>query len=145
MKKILIYTALVFLNSITSAQLNKSLKQQVKSQEKPYHYFENPAVCAGCHWDKFERFRHSQHSKAFTGDFFQKQLNDLVVASESFAPELKDTKDDCIGCHSPSAFLAGDNFHRECVSVGKMVSIEFLETMVSKGIIRKYEKAQHQN
>jgi hypothetical protein len=32
----------------------------------------------------------------------------LVLASESFAPELKGVKDGCIGCHSPSAFLAGE-------------------------------------
>jgi len=107
MKKIFTI-ALVILVVSTFAQLKRTLKQQAKSQEKPYYYFENPTVCAGCHWEKFERFQHSQHSKAFTGDFFQKQLNDLVIASESFAPELKDTKDDCIGCHSPSAFLAGD-------------------------------------
>jgi hypothetical protein len=39
-------------------------------------------------------------------------------------------------------FMAGDNFHRECVSVGELVSTEFLEEMISKGILRGYKKAQ---
>jgi hypothetical protein len=30
------------------------------------------------------------------------------LPSESFAPEVKDVKDGCIGCHSPGAFLAGE-------------------------------------
>jgi len=39
-------------------------------------------------------------------------------------------------------FMAGDNFHRECVSVGELVSTEFLNELVSKGILRSYKKAQ---
>lgn len=38
-------------------------------------------------------------------------------------------------------FMAGDNFHRECVSVGEQVHSEFLEEMISKGILRSYKKA----
>jgi hypothetical protein len=38
-------------------------------------------------------------------------------------------------------FMAGDNFHRECVSVGKIVAEKFLEEMKTKGIIRNYKKA----
>jgi hypothetical protein len=90
------------------AQSKAVLKAQARDQHKPYHYFEDPQVCAGCHWDKFERWNLSQHSKGFTGDFFQKQFYDLVLASESFAPELKGVQNGCIGCHSPSAFLAGE-------------------------------------
>jgi len=36
-------------------------------------------------------------------------------------------------------FMAGDNFHRECVSVGQGVSVNFLQRLLEKGIIRTYE------
>ena len=49
---------------------------------KEYHYFDNPQVCSGCHWDRFDRWNVSQHSKGFTGDFFQKQFYDLVLLPE---------------------------------------------------------------
>lgn len=108
MKKHSIYIFLMFVTSISMAQSKSVLKEQIKNQVKPYHYFEDPKVCEGCHVDKFKRWNVSQHSKAFTGDFFQRQFYDLVLASESFAPEVANVKGSCIGCHAPSAFLAGE-------------------------------------
>jgi hypothetical protein len=35
-------------------------------------------------------------------------------------------------------FLAGDNFHNECISVGPAVSKTLLDRLVSQGILRKY-------
>ena len=107
MRKFTTYILFVFIAGTVTAQSKIVLKEQAKNQNKPYHYFEDPQVCSGCHWDKFQRHNVSQHSKAFTGDFFQKQFYDLVLASETFAPEVANVKDGCIGCHSPSAFLAG--------------------------------------
>jgi len=108
MKKLTGLILLIFFTGAISAQNKMVLKEQAKNQKKPYHYFEDPQTCSGCHWDKFLRWNLSQHSKAFTGDFFQKQFYDLVLASESFAPEVANVKEGCIGCHAPSAFLAGD-------------------------------------
>jgi hypothetical protein len=108
MKKIVCYTLLIGMTAVVSGQSKSELKQQAKNQDKPYHYFENPQVCAGCHWEKFERTQMSQHNKAFTGDFFQKQFYELVLPSQDFAPEVKNVGDDCLACHSPGAFLAGD-------------------------------------
>lgn len=34
--------------------------------------------------------------------------------------------------------MVGDNFHNECISVGELVSIEFLSILKDKGIIRKF-------
>lgn len=108
MKKITTYILFFFVATSVSAQSKLVLKEQAKDQKKPYHYFEDPKVCEGCHVDKFKRWNSSQHSRAFTGDFFQKQFYDLVLASESFAPEVANVKEGCIGCHAPSAFLAGE-------------------------------------
>jgi hypothetical protein len=36
-------------------------------------------------------------------------------------------------------FMAGDNFHRECVSVGPAVKQSLLQELVARGIIRSYE------
>jgi len=108
MKRVTIYFLLSISSLAVSAQSKAVLKQQAKNQVKPYHYFESPKTCEGCHVDKFKRWNVSQHSKAFTGDFFQKQFYELVLASESFAPEVANVKEGCIGCHAPSAYLAGE-------------------------------------
>jgi hypothetical protein len=116
MKRIILYFTWMLLSASASSQSKPLLRSQARDQSKPYHYFENPQVCSGCHWDKFARWNVSQHSKGFTGDFFQKQFYELVVPSETFAPELKNAKDGCIGCHSPSAFLAGEMIPPEAKS-----------------------------
>ncbi|MBN1819908.1 MAG: hypothetical protein JW833_04300 [Prolixibacteraceae bacterium] len=107
MKKLGILS-LSFIIILFAASFQTIDKAQRKNQHKPYNYFEDPQVCSGCHWDKFTHWSTSQHSRSFSGDFFQRQFYDLVIASESFAPELKDARNDCIGCHAPSAFLAGE-------------------------------------
>jgi len=102
-------TIIILFNIILLAGSFQTIrKAQKKSQHKPYHYFEDPQVCSGCHWDKFRTWSISQHSKGFSGDFFQKQFYELVLPSESFATEVNNTKEGCIGCHAPSAFLADD-------------------------------------
>jgi hypothetical protein len=79
-----------------------------ENQKKKYHYFEDPAVCSGCHWEKFETWSSSQHAKGFTGDFFQAQFYKDVLPSRSLDEKVAHVEEDCIGCHSPSAFLSGD-------------------------------------
>lgn len=79
-----------------------------EDQNKQYHYFEDPQECSGCHWDRFDRWNTSQHSKGFTGDFFQAQFYDVVLPSLQLDDKLKNVAEDCIGCHSPTAFLSGD-------------------------------------
>ncbi len=94
----------IFLMSLTSVVLIKT-HYDVK---KEYHYFENPQVCSGCHWDRFERWNVSQHSKGFTGDFFQGQFYELVLPSMAFDEKVADVNEGCLGCHAPTSFLSGD-------------------------------------
>jgi len=47
--------------------------------QKKYNHYDNPQVCLGCHIEKFETWKTSQMSKAFTGDFFQAQYSKLAV------------------------------------------------------------------
>ncbi|MFC1509621.1 multiheme c-type cytochrome, partial [Candidatus Omnitrophota bacterium] len=82
--------------------------EENEKQRKPYNYFDNPQVCAGCHWEKFARWNVSQHSKAFTGDFFQKQYYNIVLPSRNLDKRLATVNEGCIGCHSPSSWLAND-------------------------------------
>lgn len=79
-----------------------------ESQEKKYHYFEDPDICAGCHWEKFDTWRTSQHAKSFTGDFFQAQFYEVVLPSLTLDEKVANVHEDCIGCHSPTAYLSGD-------------------------------------
>jgi len=101
----------VLLASLTSMRL----KGDPESQEKKYHYYEDPIICSGCHWDKFASWSMSQHSKGFTGDFFQAQFYDVLLPSRSLDEKLANADEDCIGCHSPSAFLSGDMIPRQAM------------------------------
>ncbi|RKY85757.1 hypothetical protein DRQ09_06860 [candidate division KSB1 bacterium] len=83
------------------------MKNEGKKPAKKYHYFDNPQVCAGCHWDRFDRWNVSQHSKAYTGDFFQKQFFEFVLPSRDFDKKVADINTGCIGCHAPVSFLSG--------------------------------------
>jgi len=85
------------------------LKKDKEDQNKQYHYYEDPYTCSGCHWDRFDRWNVSQHSNGFTGDFFQKQFYELVLPSMDFDSKVNNVNEGCIGCHSPTAFLSGDN------------------------------------
>lgn len=95
---------IILLASLTSMRF----MADPESQEKKYHYFEDPIICSGCHWDKFELWSTSQHAKGFTGDFFQAQFYEVVLPSLELDEKVAKANEDCIGCHSPSAFLSGD-------------------------------------
>lgn len=100
---ITLITAFLFLTLTGAVLINVH-----REQKKEYFYFEDPLVCSGCHWDKFARWNVSQHSKGFTGDFFQEQFYQLVLPSLSYDSKVADAHVGCIGCHSPSAFLSED-------------------------------------
>jgi len=95
---------MVLLTAMTSMKLTGD----PESQKKKYHYYEDPMICSGCHWDRFNRWNVSQHSKGFTGDFFQAQFYDIVLPSLTIDEKVATVNEDCIGCHSPTAFLSGD-------------------------------------
>jgi hypothetical protein len=76
--------------------------------QKKYNYYENPNLCLGCHVEKFDTWKRSQMSKAFTGDFFQAQYYKLAVKDAGRDEKVKGLTAGCIGCHSPSAYKAGD-------------------------------------
>jgi len=107
MKKHHILTPILIIVSLTILTGMKDLSDP-ENQKKKYHYFEDPAICAGCHWEKFETWSSSQHAKGFTGDFFQAQFYKTVLPSLSLDEKVANANEDCIGCHSPSAFLSGD-------------------------------------
>lgn len=103
-KRIFYAASLVILGGLMSM----AIMSDKEDQHKQYAYFEDPLDCSGCHWDRYDRFSVSQHSKAFTGDFFQAQFYELVLPSLSLDDKLKDAHEGCIGCHSPSAYLSGN-------------------------------------
>ena len=80
----------------------------LRSTMEIYKDWENPRVCSGCHWDKFSDWSRSQMGRSYTGDFFQAQFFELALPSGLDDPDVKETHEGCIGCHSPSAFLAGE-------------------------------------
>ena len=106
---IFITTMIFFITFLTADGKNSPSKNitDAKIQGK-YNYYDNPQVCLGCHFEKFDTWERSQMSKTFTGDFFQAQYFKLAVVDAGRDEKVKGLKADCIGCHSPSAYKAGD-------------------------------------
>ena len=106
----LVLIATIFFISAIFGVSNGKFSQNITNEEtqKIYNYYDNPQVCLGCHIEKFEMWKTSQMSKAFTGDFFQAQYNKLAVADAGRDEKVKGLTAGCLGCHSPSAYKAGD-------------------------------------
>jgi hypothetical protein len=71
------------------------------------HHWEDPYACIGCHQERYVDWSASQMSRGFTGDFFQAQYFQHTLKDAARDPKMRDLAADCLGCHSPSAFLAG--------------------------------------
>jgi hypothetical protein len=106
----LVLIAIIFFISAIFGVSNGKFSQNITDEEtqKKYNNYDNPQVCLGCHIEKFEMWKNSQMSKAFTGDFFQAQYNKLAVVDAGRDEKVKGLTAGCIGCHSPSAYKAGD-------------------------------------
>ncbi|MBP8909872.1 MAG: hypothetical protein KBI32_00030 [Phycisphaerae bacterium] len=77
-----------------------------KQPQYAMHHWEDPYDCIGCHQERYADWSTSQMSRGFTGDFFQSQYFQHAVKDAERDPRLKDLAADCLGCHSPSAFLS---------------------------------------
>ena len=73
-----------------------------------YDYWEDPYECAGCHRERFLDWQTSQMSRSYTGDFFQAQYFKVALKDADRDEGVAAVRHECIGCHSPSAFLSGD-------------------------------------
>ncbi|MCK4432032.1 MAG: ammonia-forming cytochrome c nitrite reductase subunit c552 [Candidatus Aminicenantes bacterium] len=102
--------AAIFLISLIAVDNKDRFSQNISDTEtqKKYNNYDNPQVCLGCHIEKFETWKTSQMSKALTGDFFQAQYNKLAIVDAGRDEKVKGLAGSCIGCHSPSAYKAGD-------------------------------------
>ena len=78
-----------------------------KQQAHEMHHWEDPYHCIGCHYERYADWSTSQMSRGFTGDFFQAQYFNHAVKDGERDPKMAGLAADCLGCHSPSAFLSG--------------------------------------
>ena len=81
-----------------------------RTQKDPTHamdHWEDPYDCVGCHYERYADWSSSQMSRAYTGDFFQAQYFQYAVKDSARDPKMEGLAADCLGCHSPSAFLSG--------------------------------------
>jgi len=107
----LIFMSLIIISVsllIAANKLGFSPKIMNKETQQKYNHYDNPQVCLGCHVEKFETWKKSQMSRAFTGDFFQAQYYKLAAVDAGRDEKVKGLAGDCLGCHSPSAYKAGD-------------------------------------
>jgi hypothetical protein len=91
-------------------------------------------------------------SRGFTGDFFQAQYFQHVLKDAAQDPKVKDVPADCVGCHSPTAFLSGlvppppararDNFwDRDWPWLGSYVSLgQVQQGLKSEAVNPPYEQ-----
>jgi nitrate/TMAO reductase-like tetraheme cytochrome c subunit len=73
-----------------------------------YDDFEPPEFCGACHQDVFQQWQGSAMARSFTMDWDQAEYFELALPHSRIDPKLASVKSDCIRCHSPEAFLAGD-------------------------------------
>ncbi len=103
----------VFLMSIAAvcggALVLPSLVRGAPKKEREYamHHWEDPYHCIGCHYERYVDWSASQMSRGFSGDFFQAQYFQHAVKDSERDPQMAELAADCVGCHSPSAFLSG--------------------------------------
>ena len=88
----------------TAAQ--QPVEVQAVPGETPYSYYQDPVACASCHFDKWRQWTADQHSRSWTGDFMVAQYYDLARLDADFDPNVEKIKVGCVGCHSPSAYMA---------------------------------------
>ena len=71
-----------------------------------------------------------------------KDILNLVLPHGRFMREIQHI---AIAKNGELQFLAGDQFHRECVSVGPAVAESFLQQLVTRGILRAYATRERVN
>jgi hypothetical protein len=70
-------------------------------------HWDDPYDCLGCHQERHQDWSTAQMSRAYTGDFFQAQYFKYAVRDSRRDEKMRGLDADCVGCHSPSAFLSG--------------------------------------
>ncbi len=78
-----------------------------REQTHEMDHWDDPYDCLGCHQERYADWSSSQMSRAYTGDFFQAQYFQYAVKDAARDPKMQGLDADCLGCHSPSAFLSG--------------------------------------
>ena len=74
-----------------------------------YEDFETPEYCGtSCHNDFYGQWKNSMMSKAFTHDWDEIEYFKLAVPHAEKVAKLAGLKADCMGCHAPMSYLAGD-------------------------------------
>ncbi len=75
-----------------------------------YDDFETPEYCGkSCHTDFYSQWKNSMMAQAYTHEWDEIEYFELAVEHADKEPKLSGIKADCDGCHTPLAYMAGDN------------------------------------
>lgn len=108
-------SVIVFINFIAYFSVCLAAESYMKADKKNYPYdpslvkwensgvdFVPPETCGECHPEKYDAWKGSMHSLAFTDPVYQGELNIAIKhAGKSIARQ-------CEGCHSPAAMVKGE-------------------------------------
>lgn len=104
---------LLFINCIISHINAQSSQDYAIPGKISFNYYEDPVKCANCHGMammnhsmKLRQWQSSQHSRAWTGDFFSHQYFDLARPDGDLDKKVEGIKVGCVGCHSPSTYMS---------------------------------------
>lgn len=74
----------------------------------PYSQFEGSDACASCHTVIASQHNQSLMSKCFTHPWDEIEYFELALPHSGLNEKVAEVKSGCMGCHAPTAFLAGD-------------------------------------
>ncbi len=100
--------ALLILALLTSFAADNMKKSHEGSHS--YDEFETPKYCGTtCHKDFYRQWQQAMMSQAYTHHWDEIEYFKLAVPHADKNPKLAGIKADCNGCHSPIAYVSGDN------------------------------------
>ncbi len=73
-----------------------------------YKDFQKPEYCRQCHNTFYQQWSQAMMSQAYTHEWDEIEYFKLAVAHSEADPAMEGVHDDCNGCHTPMAYLAGD-------------------------------------
>ncbi len=73
-----------------------------------YDDFQKPESCKSCHNDFYQQWSQSMMSHAYDHHWDEIEYFKLAVPHAQKDPNMEGVHEGCIGCHSPTSYLAGD-------------------------------------
>lgn len=108
--KFMILPAFLLLLAAMAFTFSNMKPQEDLKSKYAYKDFESAKKCRSCHPGIYEQWSQAMMSQAYTHHWDEIEYFNLAVKHAEAKPEIKDVVDGCNGCHTPLAFISGNQF-----------------------------------